>query len=53
MLRELAEFHQCTVGAAVMALVQDEFIRQLAVTDPEKARQLEEEYGPQYRNSYD
>lgn len=49
MARELAEFHRCAIGAVVMALIQDEFIRQLAVTDPEKARQIEEEYGPQYK----
>jgi len=53
MLRELAEFHQCSMGAAAMALIQTEFIRQVAETDPEKARQLEEEYGPQYRNGDD
>jgi hypothetical protein len=51
MLRELAEFHQCTMGAVAMALIQEEFIRQVATTDPEKARQLEEEYGPQYKLS--
>lgn len=49
MLRELAEFHNCTIGAAAMALIQTEFVRQLAETDPEKARQLEEEYGPQFK----
>jgi hypothetical protein len=49
MLRELAEFHRCTIGSAAMALIQAEFIRQLAQTDPEKARLLEEEYGPQYK----
>jgi hypothetical protein len=49
MLRELAEFHQCTIGAAAMALIQAEFIRQLAESDPEKAKQLEEEYGPQVK----
>lgn len=51
MLRELADFHKCTASAAAMALIQDEFIRQLAVSDPEKARQLEEEYGPLYKNA--
>lgn len=50
MLRELAEFHNCTMGTAAMALIQTEFIRQLAETDPEKARQLEEEYGPLYKD---
>lgn len=49
MLRELAEFHRCTIGSAAMALIQAEFIRQLAQSDPEKARLLEEEYGPQYK----
>lgn len=44
MLRELADFHQCSIGTAAMALIQAEFIRQVAQTDPEKARQLEEEY---------
>jgi hypothetical protein len=50
MLRELAEFHNCTIGAAAMALIQTEFVRQLAETDPEKARQLEEEYGPIFKD---
>jgi hypothetical protein len=51
MLRELAEYHQCTISAAAMALIQEEFIRQVAETDPEKARKLEEEYGPQYKHA--
>ena len=44
MLRELSELYKCSVGRVVMTLVQEEFIRHVAQTDPEKARQLEEEY---------
>lgn len=33
-----------------MALIQDEFVRQLAQSDPEKARQIEEEYGSQFKD---
>lgn len=51
MLRELAEFHECTISAATMALIQTEFLRQLAQTDPEKARKLEEEYGTVYKHA--
>lgn len=51
MLKELADFHDCTISAATMALIQEEFLKQLAVTDPEKARKLEEAYGPIYKHS--
>jgi len=50
MLRELAEFHRCTISAAAMALIQEEFINQVAQTDPVKAQQLREAYGPQFRS---
>jgi len=51
MLKELADFHSCTISAAAMSLIQEEFLKQLAVTDPEKARKLEEAYGAIYKNA--
>ena len=48
MLRELSEYNECTICTAAMILIEAEFMRVLALSDPEKARKIEDEIKEKY-----
>jgi hypothetical protein len=52
MLRELSEFNDCTIGMAAMVLIETEFLRVLALSDPEKARKIEDEIREMYERGH-
>ena len=48
MLRELSEYNECTISTAAMILIEAEFMRVLALSDPVKARKIEDEIKEKY-----
>lgn len=48
MLRQLSDLYVASYGNTVMQLIQAEYLRTLALSDPETARQLEEEYNERF-----